>query len=349
MDRCQPPIDSSTESRSKAMATAGTLQNLSRSAKEKLRSSSSLASSSSCRMVVTDRVGERLRFSRTGRIMTDQKDTTTIDNGGQSPAGAMTGSGLHLHPPRYRIGQTAPAAYRSSKGERPLISSCGSSNITTTMFLLAIVVSSTLFQYAMDAMPHFPPSMVSAYVLPSNNRQISFRSSFATSTARKGNTKSQQNQQRLHATFSSSSCHSNGQQYRSIGVMMMMIIPSSSVYFSTSVTSSLRTAPPPTLTLSSQRKEATTKLFMSSSETVKGRKTSETDKREWKAIVLALQIYKAAYGDLKVPKKFVVPSMKPWPGTLNEFGWANASSRSSTKKSNHWIFIDVYYHYSSML
>lgn len=38
------------------------------------------------------------------------------------------------------------------------------------------------------------------------------------------------------------------------------------------------------------------------------------DEAEWKSLVLAFQMYKAAYGDLKVPSRFVVPSMAPWPG-----------------------------------
>ena len=38
------------------------------------------------------------------------------------------------------------------------------------------------------------------------------------------------------------------------------------------------------------------------------------DKDEWRAILAAFQLYKAAYGDLKVPLRFVVPSAAPWPG-----------------------------------
>lgn len=41
---------------------------------------------------------------------------------------------------------------------------------------------------------------------------------------------------------------------------------------------------------------------------------SPTDQQEWRAILMALQLYKAAYGDLKVPTRFVVPSLAPWPG-----------------------------------
>eukprot|EP00536_Pseudo-nitzschia_multiseries_P016115 jgi/Psemu1/247332/estExt_Genewise1.C_10210009 len=41
--------------------------------------------------------------------------------------------------------------------------------------------------------------------------------------------------------------------------------------------------------------------------------SSKSDQKEWKAVFLALQLYKAAYGDLKVPARFVVPSAAPWP------------------------------------
>jgi hypothetical protein len=37
------------------------------------------------------------------------------------------------------------------------------------------------------------------------------------------------------------------------------------------------------------------------------------DEAEWKAVLAAFRMYKAAYGDLKVPQRFVVPNMKPWP------------------------------------
>jgi hypothetical protein len=41
---------------------------------------------------------------------------------------------------------------------------------------------------------------------------------------------------------------------------------------------------------------------------------AQGDDAEWKALVAAFQMYKAAYGDLKVPSRFIVPSMPPWPG-----------------------------------
>lgn len=44
-----------------------------------------------------------------------------------------------------------------------------------------------------------------------------------------------------------------------------------------------------------------------------GDTSAEPDQAEWKALLAALRMYKAAYGDLKVPQRFVVPSMLPWP------------------------------------
>ena len=53
-----------------------------------------------------------------------------------------------------------------------------------------------------------------------------------------------------------------------------------------------------------------TKLYMA-------HRRSEPDEAEWKALLAALQMYKAAYGDLKVPARFIVPGMPPWPGTTS--------------------------------
>ena len=54
-------------------------------------------------------------------------------------------------------------------------------------------------------------------------------------------------------------------------------------------------------------------LPMSSDDTTQ----NDDELQEWKAVVSAFQMYKAAYGDLKVPTRFVVPSMPPWPSKLN--------------------------------
>ena len=43
------------------------------------------------------------------------------------------------------------------------------------------------------------------------------------------------------------------------------------------------------------------------------------DESEWQAVTAALQMYKAAYGDLKVPSRFVVPSLPPWPGKFRTY------------------------------
>jgi hypothetical protein len=43
-------------------------------------------------------------------------------------------------------------------------------------------------------------------------------------------------------------------------------------------------------------------------------KKTEPEEDEWKALLAALHMYKAAYGDLKVPLRFIVPGMPPWPG-----------------------------------
>ena len=56
-----------------------------------------------------------------------------------------------------------------------------------------------------------------------------------------------------------------------------------------------------------------TKLFLSK-DTGSSSGSSKSDQQEWKAVFLTLQLYKAAFGDLKVPAKFVVPSAAPWPG-----------------------------------
>ena len=40
------------------------------------------------------------------------------------------------------------------------------------------------------------------------------------------------------------------------------------------------------------------------------------DEDEWRTVLAAFQMYKAAYGDLKVPSRFIVPGMAPWPGKL---------------------------------
>lgn len=58
-------------------------------------------------------------------------------------------------------------------------------------------------------------------------------------------------------------------------------------------------------------------LLMSSEE-----QTDGDNESEWKALMAAFQMYRAAYGDLKVPARFVVPSMPPWPSEYNYFEYS---------------------------
>jgi hypothetical protein len=55
-------------------------------------------------------------------------------------------------------------------------------------------------------------------------------------------------------------------------------------------------------------------LFSSLDEARASPTGAKIDESEWQAVIAALQMYKAAYGDLKVPSRFVVPSLPPWPG-----------------------------------
>lgn len=41
---------------------------------------------------------------------------------------------------------------------------------------------------------------------------------------------------------------------------------------------------------------------------------SSSDDEEWQAMLAAFKMYKAAYGNLNVPLRFVVPALPPWPG-----------------------------------
>eukprot|EP00571_Detonula_confervacea_P012268 CAMPEP_0172298846 /NCGR_PEP_ID=MMETSP1058-20130122/1310_1 /TAXON_ID=83371 /ORGANISM="Detonula confervacea, Strain CCMP 353" /LENGTH=1004 /DNA_ID=CAMNT_0013008139 /DNA_START=111 /DNA_END=3125 /DNA_ORIENTATION=+ len=55
-------------------------------------------------------------------------------------------------------------------------------------------------------------------------------------------------------------------------------------------------------------------LWMSDSSDAEGNEHSSVeDEDEWHNVLAAFQMYKAAYGDLKVPSRFVVPGMAPWP------------------------------------
>lgn len=53
-----------------------------------------------------------------------------------------------------------------------------------------------------------------------------------------------------------------------------------------------------------------------SSSTNDDESSSSSDEEEWQAVLAAFKMYKAAYGNLKVPLRFVVPALPPWPGSL---------------------------------
>jgi hypothetical protein len=50
----------------------------------------------------------------------------------------------------------------------------------------------------------------------------------------------------------------------------------------------------------------------------------KNDGDEWTAVLAAFKMYKAAYGDLKVPQRFIVPNMAPWP----EISWGYKLGRT---------------------
>ena len=76
----------------------------------------------------------------------------------------------------------------------------------------------------------------------------------------------------------------------------------------------------PILSTAPSMRSSSPSLFMSqSSDTevrrIEGKPASPgEDENEWRTILAAFQMYKAAYGDLKVPSRFVVPAIAPWPG-----------------------------------
>lgn len=55
-------------------------------------------------------------------------------------------------------------------------------------------------------------------------------------------------------------------------------------------------------------------LLSTTSTDAEAKSSPVDDEDEWRTVLAAFQMYKAAYGDLKVPSRFVVPGMAPWPG-----------------------------------
>mmetsp|Transcript_9654 Transcript_9654/g.14887 ORF Transcript_9654/g.14887 Transcript_9654/m.14887 type:complete len:984 (-) Transcript_9654:55-3006(-) len=82
----------------------------------------------------------------------------------------------------------------------------------------------------------------------------------------------------------------------------------------------------------SMKRRGVPSLLMSSEE-----QTDGDNESEWKALMAAFQMYRAAYGDLKVPARFVVPSMPPWPKSAwgMKLGKSVASIRSNGKYVMH--------------
>ena len=72
----------------------------------------------------------------------------------------------------------------------------------------------------------------------------------------------------------------------------------------------------PSSTIYTGNQPTHTLLFATQKETKpsSNKQSLSADAQEWNALLSAFQMYKAAYGDLKVPSRFVVPSMPPWPG-----------------------------------
>lgn len=68
-------------------------------------------------------------------------------------------------------------------------------------------------------------------------------------------------------------------------------------------------------------KESTSysRLFLSTQNPSAVDSNTNSDQQEWKAIFVALQLYKAAYGDIKIPIEFIVPAAAPWP----ELAWGS--------------------------
>jgi hypothetical protein len=65
----------------------------------------------------------------------------------------------------------------------------------------------------------------------------------------------------------------------------------------------------------SSQKLLTNALSMSNYDDDTGQ--DEDDTAEWKAVLAAFKMYKAAYGDLRIPLRFIVPSIPPWPSKLH--------------------------------
>ena len=66
---------------------------------------------------------------------------------------------------------------------------------------------------------------------------------------------------------------------------------------------------------SATEEESKNKIKRKTASKKKAKGRGKSDEEDWQSLIASFQMYKAAYGDLKVPSRFVVPSMPPWPGT----------------------------------
>ena len=67
----------------------------------------------------------------------------------------------------------------------------------------------------------------------------------------------------------------------------------------------------------------------------------DSEQDEWRAVLAAFKLYKAAYGDLRIPTRFVVPSMAPWPGKNKTLLFINHVSRLISISS--FLLVNFYF------
>lgn len=116
------------------------------------------------------------------------------------------------------------------------------------------------------------------------------------------------------ATTSVHAFSSSNKKHSQFGILPSRVMTWSSSYLNTAFLSSNQHA------IQRHRWVITSlNVKASTDEDKKKKKSSKADEEEWNALLSAFKMYKAAYGDLKVPSRFVVPSMPPWPGKLTYY------------------------------
>jgi len=84
------------------------------------------------------------------------------------------------------------------------------------------------------------------------------------------------------------------------------------------------------------KSSSSTSLYLSTENKSPAGSNKKSDQQEWRAIFLALQLYKAAYGDLNVPVSFVVPAAAPWP----EPAWGTALGQKVLSIREKGLYVD---------